>query len=160
MIEILLGSRKYPGHVAFIDDEDYELISNYRWCIARDRRIFYAVTTTHPHIKMHRLILALNKNIQADHKNGNGLDNRRENLRIADASQNQANSRKRKIEISRSHFKGIYWQKHSKLWNARVALHKKTYSLGYFKSEEEAALAYDKGAREKFGEFARPNFRA
>jgi hypothetical protein len=119
-------------------------------------------------MKMHRLVLSrvlgrpLQKNEQADHINQNGLDNRRQNLRIATPSQNHANKAKGRGDFS-SLYKGVYIRK-DRLhlgWYACVGSNKsktpKIY-LGRYETEEEAARAYDRKAIEIYGEFASLNF--
>lgn len=106
-------------------------------------------------IKLHRLLLGiLDRRIGVDHKDGDGLNNRRSNLRIADAVQNGAN--RRKNITSSSNYKGV--EKSRLRWRARIFHHKKVVNVGHFKTEIEAAKAYDRKARELFGEFARTNF--
>jgi len=106
-------------------------------------------------IRMHRLILKAQKGQQVDHINGNGLDNRKDNLRFCTSSQNYQNSRKRKNCSSK--YKGVWWHKQSKKWQTGIVLNYKNYHLGYFTNEIEAAKAYDLTAAEFFGEFARLN---
>lgn len=105
---------------------------------------------------MHRFIMECGANQQIDHANGNKLDNRRANLRFATTSQNSANVGKRKD--SRNRFKGIHFHRHSGLWQAKIHFNGKRVTIGYFRSDEDAARAYDAKAREVFGEFARTNF--
>lgn len=88
-----------------------------------------------------------------DHINGNGLDNRRVNLRLATSLQNQGNSRKRRN--ASSYYKGVSWYKPLKKWRAQIKVDKHVIHLGYFVSEEEAAIVYQEAAIAHFGEFAR-----
>lgn len=89
------------GLVALVDDEDYEELSQYKWHAVKHRNTYYAVRN-HPvypsyrvNVKMHRQIMRAQENEIIDHKNGNGLDCQRNNLRIASSSQNAANRRAR-----------------------------------------------------------------
>jgi hypothetical protein len=90
-----------------------------------------------------------------DHINGNGLDNRRENLRICSQALNCANAKKTKGKTSR--FKGVFWNRQSKKWCAQIGNKKRNHIIGYFNSEARAAQAYNRKAKEFFGEFARLN---
>ena len=105
---------------------------------------------------LHRLVLGIeDTKVDIDHINGNGLDNRRENLRVCSRSQNMGNCKKHADGSSR--FKGVCWNKNRNKWYARICLNYKPYPLGSYLNEEDAARAYNKAAIEKFGEFARIN---
>ena len=101
---------------------------------------------------MHRELLGLLPGELVDHINHNGLDNRRGNLRRCTKVQNAANSRKR-AGLSSS-FKGVSWHKSLGYWNAYICRGKTKKHLGWFKSEEEAAAAYARAAKRRFGVFA------
>lgn len=91
-----------------------------------------------------------------DHRDGNPLNNRIENLRPATRQQNQQNQRSYKNSSSK--YLGVSWQKKNKKWRAQIQINGEKRCLGLFDDEIEAAKAYDAGAREHFGEFANPNF--
>jgi hypothetical protein len=97
------------------------------------------------------------KNRVVDHRNNNGLDNRRENLRIATKGQNVCNSIKTRRNTS-SKFVGVSFDKRSGLWHAYITHCRKRKFLGYFKDETDAAHAYDVAAKKYHKEFARLNF--
>jgi hypothetical protein len=151
--------RLTQGQVAVIDDEDYERISKYKWHAAWDKTTESFVAMGWVDGKkayMHRFILGLKPRCgQVDHINQNRLDNQKHNLRPASASQNGANRRKRKGTISR--FKGVCWHARNKKWFARIRVNGMGLHLGNFDNEEEAAMAYDKAAKNAFGEFALTN---
>ena len=104
---------------------------------------------------MHRQILHLTSpNILVDHINGNGLDNRRENLRICTHSQNCRN--RRISSINKCGVKGV--TKYKDQWKATIFINKKQCHLGYYDNKRDAGKAYDKKAKEVYGEFAYLNF--
>jgi len=145
--------------VTLVDDADYDWLSQWRWFAHRDHRTFYARrgiwrngTTTI--VKMHRLILDAPPGSETDHINGNGLDNRRCNLRLCSTAENQYNSRKRLGTSSR--YKGV--SRHRKQWRAMIKVQGRSIHLGCFGDEEAAACAYDEAARQSFGRFACINF--
>jgi hypothetical protein len=156
MIEIPLTQ----GKVALIDDEDYELIAPYKWCAADVGGGYWYALRSASRAKggtrlMHRLILGItDRATEVDHINGDGLDNRRGNLRPATRSENQRNSRLRSDNTSG--YKGVSLC--GKRWQASIRLHGTLYNVGSFDNPYEAALAYDTKARELHGEFARLNF--
>jgi len=140
------------GKVALVDDEDFEVLNAFKWCAGRDKRTFYVMRrvrrpsggwTTE---KMHRVILmrklghSLAKDEQSDHVNGDGLDNRRENLQMATTAQNQRNCH-RFMHTVTSRYLGVCWHKHFAKWTPRVGVARKRVSLGYYRTESEAALA-------------------
>jgi len=93
------------------------------------------------------------KGMETDHRNRNGLDNQRCNLRVCSHQQNQRNK-----VLSNVIYKGVCLDKRCNKFRARVRIREKQIYLGAFDSSLEAALAYDAAAREHFGEFARLNF--
>jgi hypothetical protein len=147
------------GIVALVDDEDYEALSQFKWHTERSGDRFYArrKITVGPgrqdNVRMHHSIMETTD--QVDHENGNGLDNRRANLRLASQAQNQQNRGISKANSSG--FKGVSWNKRKQRWIAYIHVGGKQHYLGAFSTPEQAALAYDRAAREKFGEFAHCN---
>ena len=150
------------GRVARVDDEDFDWLNQWKWCLSKlyNGKKQYATrgkcggskTKT---LLMHRLIINAKKDEHVDHRNGDGLDNRRSNLRICTMSQNQANRGPTKANTSG--FKGVSPDRRGR-WRARVKVNGKQKALGSFATPEEAAIAYDREARAVFGEFARLNF--
>lgn len=153
---IKLTQEKY----AVIDDKDFKLIDQYKWCIQKTKNLYYARTYTHgshdsrKHMSMHRLIMNAQLNQQIDHINGDGLDNRRCNLRFATKSQNAANQKSRR---GSSKFKGVCWHKRRSKWISQIVIKQKRLYLGYFNNETEAAKSYNIAAKKYFGEFAKLN---
>jgi hypothetical protein len=126
--------------VVLIDDEDFDLISRYTWCAHKNGYVYYAETQIKVGnkkytLKMHRLIMSAKKGQEVDHKNGNGLDNRRENLRFCTRSENLSNRR----GWGSSKYKGVCWEKGVKKWVAYYYNSEglKTF-VGRFDSEEVA----------------------
>jgi hypothetical protein len=107
-------------------------------------------------IYMHREVINAPVDCQVDHVNHDGLDNRRDNLRLCTVSQNQGNSRKQNRETT-SRYKGVSWHSRDRRWRAQIRYGKEKVHLGQFLSEEEAAYAYDRAARNRWGEFANIN---
>ena len=153
-------SKRIPltqGKFAIVDDADYESLSQYKWHATKPRHIWYAVRTIWQngkrcHIYMHRVILNPSPGLQSDHINGDGLDNRRVNLRPCTRSQNLMNARK--WAKCSSKWKGVYWQKQAQKWAAQIKAKGKVRHLGLFDSENEACYAYNIAACMYFGEFA------
>lgn len=148
------------GMCAVVDDADYEWLSLYKWnaCVHYNGRA-YATTNRGPDghpARMHRLILTADPGMDIDHIDGNGLNNQRANLRTATRSQNNANKRPHKGR----RYKGVFRvsKKESSRWKASIRKDGKTYHVGVYDTEEDAARAYDTSARAMFGEYARLNF--
>lgn len=148
------------GLTAIVDDEDAHL-AGVRWCAHADRNKTYAVRvevmeSVQVFRLLHREILNAPEGIEVDHINGDGLDNRRANLRLATRAQNQWNSGRRSDNTSG--FKGVGWVRSRQRWQAKIKVRGLRIFLGYHASPEAAAQAYDAAARQHFGEFARLNF--
>ena len=148
------------GYVAFVDDEDFERMSKHKWIanITKRSNTVYAHNIDYSDYKkpisnlMHRLILNVaNSDITVDHINGNGLDNRRCNLRLATLTQQQFNIKSRRGSSSK--FKGVSFDNQYKLWIAQIRINGKNKKLGRFISEKEAALRYNEEAIKFHGEF-------
>lgn len=150
------------GLCALVDDEDFDSLSKFKWFAHKDCKTFYARRNytkdgVRKTIDMHRQILDVSDcSIQIDHADCDGLNNQRFNLRKCSNSQNRMNVRPAKNTSSK--FKGVCWHKLAKKWGAGIGVNKKRIHLGYFKSEELAAKAYDVAATKYFGEFSRLNF--
>jgi hypothetical protein len=147
------------GQVCLIDAVDWDVVRSYRWSFHRCRTKTYAKTSeplTNRTIYMHRFLLGEPDGVEVDHVAGAGLDNRRSNLRLSSALQNQQNRAKRGGVSSR--FKGVTFNRQTGRWRANITEGGKQHFLGSFDREEDAASAYDQAAVASFGEFARPNF--
>lgn len=164
MIEVLLSR----GKVALIDDCDAALADR-KWSAKEDGDTFYAHCTvrrgaeddSRTTVLLHRLVMSrvLGRDLLpseiVDHRDGDGLNNTRENLRLAERWQNAVNSKTPRH--NKSGFKGVWWRKSTRKWVGLITANKRRVWLGQFDTPEEAARAYDAAARTLHGEFARFN---
>jgi len=154
------GARLIPltqGRFAIVDAEDYDRLSQHKWHVMKCRRSEYAVRfSCRKHILMHRVLLNAPAGWLVDHRDVNGLNNRKSNLRLCTHQENNCNQRPRLGGTSR--FKGVWRDKAKKIYAAGIRKNGKKYYLGYFGDEIEAAVVYDIKAMELFGEFAYLNF--
>jgi len=148
------------GMQTVVDDEDYEWLSQYKWCAEEHKNnVWYAVHTFYGDgyevkVLMHRLIMH-EPTSGVDHQDLNGLNNQRSNLRLATQPQNMHNTSAPRNNTSG--YKGVSFHKASGKWRADICVEGKRIALGLFPSPEEAADAYDRVAVANFGEFARVN---
>lgn len=151
------------GKVAFIDDEDYERVSKYKWYIVKGVLTDYAYTDRRTRdegirlgsqLPMHQFIL--NTKFQCDHINRNGLDNQKHNIRECTQQQNSFNVPVKHFNKT-SIYKGVY-KTENNTYEAQIKLNYKSYNLGRYKTDKDAAVVYDAIARYYAGEFAYTNF--
>ena len=148
------------GKVALVDDVDYEWLNQWKWHINSCKcNKKYAVRSYKDNGKlilvyMHREILHTPKGIDTDHINGDGLDNRKSNLRACTHMDNICHQKRTISPTKSSRFKGVYWHKGDKLWRAKITVNRKIIYLKESKDETKAALAYNEAATKYFGEFA------
>ena len=161
MKKISLGGKHGKGKFALVDDEDFENLKKYIWnCDIRG----YVTTTLprrggkQPYLLMHRIIMNTPKGLDTDHRNGDRLNNQKSNLRICTRSQNKMNMGARRD--NKLGVKGVYVQKYTfngrtrEYINAKIMLNGKHIFLGRFSTVKLASEAYNKKAKELFGEFA------
>jgi hypothetical protein len=135
-----------------ISDESYNEVTKYKWYLNRG----YANTKFKgKNIKLQRLLTKCSPNLQVDHIDGDKSNYQLDNLRCVTISQNQANQKIRGKGSSK--YKGVIWLGRIQKWVAQIQFQYKRTHIGVFNSEKEAALAYDKKAKELFGEFAKLN---
>ena len=174
VVEMIIESPKYGTHITIVDKEDYPQVKDFRWALTNQEHAIYAVAKIpHPDggwyhypsggrtrrktaITMHRLIENAPKGKLTDHINHNGLDNRRNNLRIVTTQHNNANQAL--SNTSKSGYKGVSWHKGAQRWRAYIRYDYKQRHIGHFTDKDEAARAYDAKAKELFGEYAYLNF--
>lgn len=160
-MELIVKSKKFGGKIVFIDDSDFEKIKDFTWGLAEGKKTFYARARVMvdrlseigtKHVRMHRLIMGVAEDTQIDHINHNGLDNRRENLRIANDHQQGANKR---IQCgSTTGFKGVTFIKKKGLYKPRIRVNGKLIGGRSTKNIYDAAVQYNEMAIKHFGEFA------
>jgi hypothetical protein len=139
------------GKVALVDDGDYLELNKHKWRAQKDGGTYYAVRwfdSTNDEkrtlILMHRVILNPPEDMETDHINGNGLDNRRTNLRIVTHRENLQN-----IHIEKSSkYPGVTWHKKTEKWMARIKINGHHRYLGCFVDELEAANTYNVACKE------------
>ena len=159
MREIILSS----GDVCVVDDGDYEFVNQWRWKPIKSKANTYVGRSTRGKngkkwgcILMHRLLTDAPAGLQVDHIDGDQMNNCRSNLRLCTQSQNMANGPGWKTKDSK--YRGV--SRNGGHWIARAKKDGETYRFGTYRTQEEAARAYDTGALELHGEFARLNFPA
>lgn len=151
------------GMVAIVDDEDFESLNQRKWFAANNRGNFCACrvmrTQFQEHkIKMCNVIMNVPEGMVVNYKDGNRMNNRKENLRVCTKSQAQQNQKPQQRNKS-SEYKGVSRLKNRGKWMAYIKVNGNDVYLGVYKQEIDAALAYDEAAEKYFGEFARPNFK-
>ncbi len=156
--EFYLGN----GLFAVCDWCDFNSVKSFKWnSTSLDNRVQWAWAhdvenggEKRKKVAMHNVIMRPSEGFIVDHINGNGLDNRRSNLRIATRQQNTFNS---VHKGGTSKYKGVALDRESGLWRAYIAKDGKRTWLGRFPDELSAAIAYDKAAKDMFGEYAKLN---
>lgn len=152
------------GKVALVDDEDYEYLNKWKWCLrGTGRGKFYAIrgfskskkSNIKGSISMHRQLMKPKKGYVIDHLDGNTLNNQKNNLRICTQSQNISNQ---KISVSNtSGYKGVCYDKKMNKFRAQIVCNKKRYYLGSYDNPVDAAHIYNAAAIKYHGEFAKLN---
>lgn len=151
------------GQVALVDDEDFEYLNQWKWCVSKRSRSYYAVRKIHRNgvattLSMHVAIMNPQTGTEIDHRDGNGLNNQRENLRPSTRVENSRNRHHFKTSKT-SKYRGVYFDKKNRRWCASISPQTGQYVwLGRHATEEAAALAFDEAAKKYFGEFAALNF--
>lgn len=166
---IPLSGKKGSGKFAMVDDEDYDFLIKYKWHVTTSPHNIYASHSSKgKRISMHRLLMNPPSGMQVDHKDHNGLNNQKSNLRVCTKSQNQMN--KTAVFGRSSRYLGVsvlnqFDKKSGKIYRsyrAQIQISKgKTHIISKFPYNEwgeiEAAIAYNEAAKKIYGEFANLN---
>lgn len=165
MKEIKLSKKgKHAGkYVALVDDEDYERVNQYNWNVSITNNTNYVqrasqrdpITKKQKTIHLHSFILGNKPGFIIDHKDRNGLNNQKYNLRFATYSENNKNSK----SCGSSNYLGVCWYNARNKWIAHITINGKNKYLGVFKNEIDAAKVYDNAAKIHHKEFANLNFK-
>lgn len=145
------------GKVAVVDHADIALVSLFRWYALADRRDgrvrWYAHTKVFQStVMMHRLVTGAPRGVVVDHRDGDGLNNTRSNLRRCTTAQNNRN--RGAAAANSSGYKGVFRRSSTGRWQAQISVDNRSVYLGLFSTAEEAAAAYNDAARRFHGEFA------
>lgn len=165
----IFGMKEIPlsqGKVALVDEIDFDAVSKYKWFAHFDGYNWYAKKKNgikgtrkrgirHKPITMHAFLMEPPVGVVIDHKDWNGLNNQRRNLRICTHAQNCQNGRQRCA--NKSGFKGVSWKRRNNKWCAQIAVLGKIIHIGLFGVAKDAAKAYDVAALKHHGEFALTN---
>jgi hypothetical protein len=139
------------GKVAIVDADDYNLLSQWKWCLAGREKYKYAVRVENKKvIFMHRIIMKTPVGFVVDHLDHNGLNNQKVNLRNCTQSQNTQN-------MIRSKYQGVSWNIKEQKFTSKIGVKRKRFHLGYFDNPKDAAMAYNNAAIKYFGEGAKVN---
>jgi hypothetical protein len=147
------------GYEAIIDADDVGLVSGVLWCSAKTGNAVYAVTRRKDaagkpsNLYMHRLLMGHTNVTPVDHRDLNGLNNRKANLRIVSVAENAKNCRL--SLLNRSGVKGVSWRQDRGKWQVHIRIDYKRISLGHFSFLEDAAAAYAAASVKYHGEFGR-----
>lgn len=159
-VTIPLSGQRGAGMVAIVDEHYHDQASQHRWFLsAQGYAIANLLTPAGKRVSvtMHRWLLMPLIGFDVDHINGDRLDNRMVNLRMATRAENLANSRAHKDSLSG--IKGVRFHKVRQRWQARICHAGKSRHLGYFDNPQDAARAYSEAAATMFGKFARADYK-
>ncbi len=166
VIELLPDGKTLKGYLAngmeYLIDKEDAYVTRYGWAATRTGAWAYALrkgnrSKGEPRsVNMHRQIIGVSNSVHVDHINGNTLDNRKANLRIADVQTNSFNRKKPNVNCT-SVYKGVFRRTGSDVWTSRIKLNNRLVELGLYENEVYGAMAYNVAARLLFGEYCRCN---
>lgn len=158
-IQLSKQGKNRGKYVALVDDEDFEYLNQFRWCVYVGTNTVYAlrkIKINNSKFIGYRMHCDIMGKEEIDHIDHDGLNNQKYNLRICTHGQNMMNRRPNKNTSSK--YKGVSWCSKSNKWLSQIIINKTRYHLRYFDDEVEAAKVYDEKAKELFKEFAYLNF--
>lgn len=146
------------GKVCLVDDGDYKMLSMYGWYAKENSNTTYVYTQLHKNktrrtVHIHQMLLLPPDGYVVDHINGNGLDNRRSNLRLCTQSQNRMNSKK--SNRNNAGIKGVGWSKDNNKWYAYITFEKVMRNLGHYINKDEAINARKQAEEKYYKEYAK-----
>lgn len=144
--------RLSKGKKAIVDDEDFEILNQYKWYAQKAPSNKYYARNSRLGL-LHRFILNIDTVFEVDHINGNSLDNRRNNLRKSTHHENMMNRKVHKS--SKSGIKGVWYREKKRRWEAQIRFNNKQIHLGLFRELEEAVKARRMAELQYFRQFAR-----
>jgi len=150
-----ISTPKFHNTFTMVDDADYEYLNQWKWCMCDKgyaQKKGQRIAGKSKQIYMHLEIMKPSPGMLVDHRFGNKLDNRRENLRICTKAENQRN---RKPTSGRTLPKGVDWRTKSRRFAAQISANNRQIHLGYFDTASEAEAAYIEAAKKYHGEFYR-----
>ena len=140
------------GYKVLIDEEDYNRVKSFTWSVKpKEEGAYFFNRSNNETVYLHKIILGVKNKRIVDHRDGNRLNNTKDNLRICTKSENTRNQKRK----SDSHLKGVTWHKDCNKWGAQIMVDYKNIFLGLYNSEEEAHKAYCEASKKYHGEFGR-----
>lgn len=147
------------GQIALVDDEDFDFINQWKWYYEKKNRnnTGYAIRTVkingkRKRLYMHRVLLKAPDGMEVDHKNMNGIDNRKENIRVCTCLENKRHYSVRRD--NRTGIKGVSWDKRRQKYRVQISIKGKRLWLGTYNSLSDATTIYNEAARQYYKEFA------
>lgn len=146
------------GNSVLVDSEDFDQLNQFKWHVKKHGKLRYAARTLlrkdgHGTVRMHCVIMKVPIGMEVDHKNGNGLDNRKKNLRLCTRAENSRNRGKSKNNTSG--YKGVFYHIKARKWIAQIVCNRRKIYLGIFNDKKQAYVAYVKACDKYHGEYAR-----
>jgi len=148
---MIIINRAGDKSLILIDIDDIPLVNKHRWC--QDSRGYAQSNINGRNVRLHRFLLQLPEGVLGDHKDGNVLDNRRNNIRPCNHQENSRN--KGLMPNNKSGVPGVFWEEKRNKWLAVIGINRSTKHLGYFDDFNMAVEAREKAVAKYFGEFAR-----